>query len=35
MLLDNDPDHKPITNPDGIKFDIGYDFIEATMNGGS
>lgn len=23
-----------IKNPDGIKFDMGYDFIAATLNGG-
>ncbi|KAJ4258918.1 hypothetical protein NW762_008005 [Fusarium torreyae] len=23
-----------ISNPEGVKFDIGYDFIEATLNGG-
>lgn len=23
-----------ITNPDGYKLDIGYDFVEATMQGG-
>ena len=22
-----------ISNPEGIKFDIGYDFINATLNG--
>ena len=23
-----------MTNPDGYKLDIGYDFVEATMQGG-
>ncbi|CAJ0542412.1 Ff.00g000640.m01.CDS01 [Fusarium sp. VM40] len=27
-------DDAEITNPEGIKFDIGHDFVEATINGG-
>ncbi|WPH04805.1 Hypothetical protein R9X50_00770100 [Acrodontium crateriforme] len=27
----NDPDHAPIHNPQGVHFDIGYDFVEAIV----
>lgn len=32
ILANADAENK-LNNPDGIKFDIGYDFVEATMAG--
>ena len=35
VLTERTDDDEEITNPEGVRFDIGHDFLRAVMSGGS